>query len=483
MGSDGMLSTCDSDQPVADGPVGPSVTLGLVGPRRMLSQCKPDQPVADGPVGQSFTPGPVGPCGIVSKCIPNDPIADSPVGSTETPDPVDQKERPIQIDIMKIVTTDEPASLVGTPPSSDSGIHSWGEQWENMSISTTDTEEEQNGRPRICIPTGRRVSDTCVPPNTKEDQVIICPWMDCMLNRESDESSSIGIRNYNKDPQGNENMDLRSDREPTSDESSEEDYEACSDNLETISEEGGPVVPQTAFQTHIRNVAICHKENSSVGSGTDGRNSDIGDLADFSSDEEESQVEQISGCRIPGCQCEEGIEDMEWNYDDLSDSEDSEWEDPGERSICLSVELYNLDLFEGMTPMTYTPPPRKNRRKGYENNVKYTPEVQESNCRTSEMGFRTDEELPQLEPALQPKTDADEDIPSCRDKKENYGPQKRAGNDTHFPSIILANSNCGEYSERFDRPVTESVKARVADTEEILVMNVSTVATEQSEFR
>ena len=93
------------------------------------------------------------------ECEPNDPIADSPVGSTETPDPVDQKERPIQIDIMKIVTTDVPASLVGTPPSSDSVIHSWGEEWENMSISTTDTEEEQNGRPRICIPTGRRVSD------------------------------------------------------------------------------------------------------------------------------------------------------------------------------------------------------------------------------------------------------------------------------------------------------------------------------------
>ena len=71
------------------------------------------------------------------------------------------------------------------------------------------------------------------------------------------------------------------------------------------------VVPRTAFKEHIRNVAICRKENSSVGSGTDGRNSDIGELADFSSDEEESQVEHITGCRIPGCQCEEGIEDME----------------------------------------------------------------------------------------------------------------------------------------------------------------------------
>ena len=260
VGSDGMLSACDSDQPVADGLVGLSFILGLVGPRRMLSQCKPDQPVADGPVG------PVGLCGIASKCKPNDPIADSPVGSTETPDPVDQKEGLIQIEIVKIVTTDKPASWVGTPPSSDSGIHGWGEQWENMSISTMDTEEEKNGRPRICMPTGRRVSDTRVPPNTEENQVIICPSMDCLLKRESDESSSSGIRNYNKDPQWNENMNLHSDREPTSDESSWEDYEACSDDLESISKEGAPVVPLTAFQTHIRNVAI----NSSVGSGTDG---------------------------------------------------------------------------------------------------------------------------------------------------------------------------------------------------------------------
>ena len=125
VGSDGMLSTCDSDQPVAVGPVGQSVILGLVGPGRMLYQCKPDQPVADGPAGQSFTTSPVGPRGMVSKCEPDDPLVDSPVGSTETHDPVDQMERPIQIDIMKIVTTDEPASLVGNPPSSDSGIHSW----------------------------------------------------------------------------------------------------------------------------------------------------------------------------------------------------------------------------------------------------------------------------------------------------------------------------------------------------------------------
>ena len=133
--------------------------------------------------------------------------------------------------------------------------------------------------------------------------------------------------------------------------------------------------------------------------------------------------------------------------------------------------------------MTYTPPPRKNRRKEYEDNVHYTPEMLESIRRINEMGFRMDEDLPQWEPALQQTTDVDEDILSCRDKKEHYEPQKRAVSDTDFPSIITANSNCGEYSERFDRPVTESVTARAADAEEILVMNMLTVATEQSELR
>ena len=160
VGPDGMLSTCDSDQPMDEGPVGKYITRNPVGSDGMLSTCDSDQPVADGPVGPSGIVGPVDPegcfpsvnrisqwllaqwasylqpCGMVSNHELHDPMADSPVGLTETPDPVDEMERPIQIDFMKIVQTDGPASLVDTPPSSDSGVHSWGEQWENMSIST-----------------------------------------------------------------------------------------------------------------------------------------------------------------------------------------------------------------------------------------------------------------------------------------------------------------------------------------------------------
>ena len=66
VGTDGMFSTSDSDQPTADGPVGRFITHSPVGLDRMLSTCDPDRPVADGPVGQSFILGPVGPRSMFS---------------------------------------------------------------------------------------------------------------------------------------------------------------------------------------------------------------------------------------------------------------------------------------------------------------------------------------------------------------------------------------------------------------------------------
>ena len=54
----------------------------------------------------------------------------------------------------------------------------------------------------------------------------------------------------------------------------------------------------------------CENEFNSVNSGSDGVNSDIATLADFS-DDNETWVEQLLGCPIPGCQCEGRIEFME----------------------------------------------------------------------------------------------------------------------------------------------------------------------------
>ena len=198
VGSDGMHSLCDSDQPVADGPVGPSVALGPVGPDGTLSQCNSDQPVADGPVGPFITLSPVGSDGMHSLCDSDQPVADGPVGSSVALGPVGPggtlsqcncdhpaadgqvgssvelglvgpRGMSLQIDIYKVVTTDEPMNSVGTSPSSDSGIHSLGEQWEDTSVITTDAEEEQNRTSRIYTPTQRCVIDTCVPTNTEED--------------------------------------------------------------------------------------------------------------------------------------------------------------------------------------------------------------------------------------------------------------------------------------------------------------------------
>ena len=202
---------------------------------------------------------------------------DSPVGSTGILDPVNQTGSPIQSDFRKIGTINGPASSDDTPPSSDSGVHSLGVQWENMSTNSIDMESEQNERPSYGSTTGRRVSDTSVPPNTEEGEDIDYPWTDCLLERESDDISSI-------------------------------------------------VIQQNDRKVQFNKVTIYVSENSMVHSGTDGRNSDIGALSDFSDDDEETGVEQLSGCRIPGCQCDGRIPFMDWGSEDMTETDDSEYE-------------------------------------------------------------------------------------------------------------------------------------------------------------
>ena len=245
----------------------------------------------------------------VSDCKRMDRIDDSPVGpvgSTGILDPVNQTGSPIQTDFMKIGTINRPASLGDTPPSSDSGVHSLGEQWENTSTNSMDMESEQNERPTYGSTMRRRVSDTCVPPNTEEDEDIDYPWTDRLLERESDENSSIDIQQNDRKFQYNK-------------------------------------------------VTIYGSEKSMVNSGTDGINSDIGALSDFSDDNEETGVEQLLGCRIPGCKCDGRVVVMEWGSDDMTETDDSEYEGSIDRANRLYVESYNYDLSEGMTPKIYNP--------------------------------------------------------------------------------------------------------------------------------
>ena len=139
----------------------------------------------------------------------------------------------VQIDINEVVTTDEPANSIGTSPSSDSGIHSLGEQWEDISVTTTDAEEEQNRTTRIYTPTQQCGIDICVPTNTEEDNVTICPLMNCLSKQKSDESPVIDMLDSDSDSQWNESEEFYSDQELTTDESSYAEYETWSFNKET----------------------------------------------------------------------------------------------------------------------------------------------------------------------------------------------------------------------------------------------------------
>ena len=306
VGTEEMLSASDLDRPTADGPAGQFLTHGPVGPDRILSTCDPDrflkfgpvgprrmfsldelnQPVAVGPVGHPFTPSPVGTHAMVSDDKRMDRRDDSPVGSTGILDPVNQTGSPIQSDFRKIGTINGPASSGDTPPSSDSGVHSLGEQWENMSTNSIDMESEQNERSSYGNTTRRCVSDTSVPPNTEEGEDIDYPWTDCLLVRESDDISSI-------------------------------------------------VIQQNDRKVQFNKVTIYVSENS---------------LSDFSDDDEETGAEQLSGCRIPGCQCDGRIPFMEWGSEDMTETDDSEYEGSIDRENRLYVESYNYDLSEGMTP-------------------------------------------------------------------------------------------------------------------------------------
>ena len=365
----------------------------------MFSLDELNQPVAVGPVDQPFATGPVGTHVRVSDYKRMDRIDDSPVGSTGILDPVKQTGSPIQTDFMKIGTVDEPASLGDTPPSSDSGVHSLGEQWENMSTNSMDMESEQNERPTYDRSLRWRVSDTRVPPNTEEDEDIDYPWADRLLARESDKNSLFDIQQNDRKIQYNK-------------------------------------------------VTIYGSENSTVNSGTDARNSDIGALSDFSDDNEETGVEQLSGCRIPGCKCDGRVVIMEWGSDDITETDDSEYEGSIDRANRLYVESYNYDLSEGMTPKTYNPPLRRNRRRRYEVRKKYEVDVKESFIITSDRVFQADQESPKLEPTVQPRTVADDDIPKSRDKPGDRGRGSSTGSDMDMSS--------DEDSNLRDRPATES---------------------------
>ena len=146
-----------------------------------------------------------------------------------------------------------------------------------------------------------------------------------------------------------------------------------------------------------------------------------------------------------------GIDFTKLGSEDMTETDDSEYEGLIDRTNRLYLETYNYDLPERMTPKTYTPPLRKNRRRMYEVRKKNETKIEESISVTSDRGFQTDEESPKSEPTVQPMTVDDEDIPTVGDRKDNRGRRTRIGSDKDISSDTDSNL--------LDRLVTESATA------------------------
>ena len=196
-GTNGMNAINNPGRPTAGGPLGRPFKLDPMGPRAMLSLGDGNQPTSVGPVGRPWTPEQPGdkvtkpdykrttqtrsesesdtraPDSVIqtesevhrgrvniskangptdSSVVP--PSSGSVVHSlgkrtTQTksesdsvagiPDPVIRTGSEVQTDRVNISMANGPTDSTVTPPSSDSGVHSLGEQWENMSTNSTNT--------------------------------------------------------------------------------------------------------------------------------------------------------------------------------------------------------------------------------------------------------------------------------------------------------------------------------------------------------
>ena len=198
------------------------------------------QPLAVGPVGQPIITGPLGKHVSEPDCRRTNQIHSGPGGSTGVLDTVNQTVSDVPTDRLNIGTINRPASSGDAPPSSDSGVHSWKEQWENMNENSTDGASGQTVRSDCGSSKRVHMSDIRAPPNTEEEGDSDCPWMDRLVSRKLDGSSSDAM--YGEDGR------------------------------------------------------FLH--NAVTGDGSD-RNADIAALSDFSDDSEETGVRRLSGCRGP----------------------------------------------------------------------------------------------------------------------------------------------------------------------------------------
>ena len=170
-------------------------------------------------------------------------------------------------------------------------------------------------------------------------------------------------------------------------------------------------------------------------------------------------VEERESCQIPGCQCNGRADYMGWSSDDMTESDYSDYEET-EADIIDSIGSAINDE------------------------------------------FLTDEALSSSEQPVQINTVTDKDIWTVSNRKDNRGGRTLTGSDEDITSVNNSkmidrpvtgslpacggtdtDSPSGIYEINDKQPVTESVAARASDTEEPLVMTISTVTMALSELR
>ena len=183
LGTDGIYAVNDSDQPTSGGPVGRLFSLDPMGPRGMSSLGDGNQPPCVGPVGKPLITGRLGDEVSEPDCKRTTQTRSESESDTGVPNPVIQTGSEVQPDRVNISTANGPTDSRETPPSSDSGVHSLGEQWENMSTNSRDTVSVQNEEASYEGNTSQVVSMYSKPQNTEEGVRVVYPRTVCVFEK------------------------------------------------------------------------------------------------------------------------------------------------------------------------------------------------------------------------------------------------------------------------------------------------------------
>ena len=326
-----------------------------MGPREMLSSDVYNQPRAVGPVGKPSRPGPTAQPHTVDA--PDWPTAGEPVtqlhssdpsrpgpgdqpesiadfGQTiqlrgeledtnKVPDPVIQTGSDVQTHIMNTGTAHSQTDPCDTPPSSDSGVHSLEEQWENMSTESLDTASEQiEGGPE------QLASENSELMETKTAVGIETVGMDCVLRKKpvvksppskQPEDGGVGVKilithecECDTSCSCDRNSDI-ADLADFSDGDSEASVElqpeprtggGCDGSVEDIS--------KSYDKPAVKMVTFCTNMNDIMNSVSDEEDLDIAHMSDFSDDEDGSQKESRPGTQIGCVHDRSGDETLYW---------------------------------------------------------------------------------------------------------------------------------------------------------------------------